>query len=251
MAILTLFLLYRFALPAIGSAVAMMIPVTWEDALGREMVQRFAPPDKRCADANLQSAVDHIVRLLSGPTSSRYQYQLYVMPNEQVNAFAAPGGHIVVFTGLIKRTKTPEELAGVIAHEMEHAENRHGTRAIFRSLSFWALVSLVTGDANATIVQLAGTLVQLRYSRDDEAEADRGAMERMQQARLDPDGMIRAFRMLEREAADLPRGLQYLSTHPQLADRIRAVERLGRSSTAVREPLLQDRAWPPVLSCTQ
>ena len=247
--VLALFFLYRFALPAIGAQLAVLIPVSWEEALGREVTERFAPAGKRCDDQNLRSALEHIIlRLQQGSPTSPYKYRVAVLNTEQVNAFAAPGGNIVVFTGLIGRTKSPEELAGVLAHEIEHVESRHGTRAIFRSLTFWALVSLLTGDANATVVQLAGTLMELRYGRDDESHADRAGIERMQRARIDPQGMLRAFRMLEREAAELPAPMQYFSTHPRLADRMTALERFA-ATPSPHEALLPGRPWPPVMTC--
>jgi predicted Zn-dependent protease len=236
---------YLWVLPFVGDRVAMMIPVSAEEALGRAAVNEVTSAKTACRSAALDRIVDRL-----RDSDSPYTYRVTVVDIPEVNAFAAPGGHIVVFRGLIEKTGSPEELAAVLAHEIEHVEGRHGTRAILRSISFWALLSLVAGDSGEVLVQLAGNLGDLRYQRGDESEADRNAMRRIQRARIDPRGMLRAYRMLDRESAEMPQLVNYFSTHPRIGDRIGELERMAKESVGRIDPLLPGGQWPPALDCT-
>ena len=245
-ALIAFFVLYQYALPALGERMAMIIPVSWEEALGRATVEQMAPERERCQAPAVEAIAARLRRVTP---NSPYRYTLLVLDTPHVNAFAAPGGYIVVFRGLIEKTRSPEELAGVLAHEIEHVEKRHGTRAVLRSVAFWALISLVTGDSSATLVQLFGMLGELRYLRDDEAEADRGAMRRMVAARIDARAMIGVYRMLAKESVEMPKMVQYFSTHPEMGNRIKDLERMAREAGYRAEPLLRGEPWPPAVQC--
>ena len=134
--------------------------------------------------------------------STPYTFRLIVVDNDMVNAFATPGGYIVVFRGLLERTGSAEELAGVLAHEMQHVLRRHGTKTLFRQLSTRALIAVFSGDLESvgTMLETAEALGGLRYRRQDETEADREGMRLIQRARVDPAGMIAFFATLEQAA---------------------------------------------------
>ncbi len=238
--------LYLWGIPAVSDWAASRVPVPWEEQLGREVIEQLAPSERRCADPRTAQALDQILSSLtaSGPPSP-YRFTVTVVDQSSVNAFAAPGGTIVVYRGLLKKTGTPEELAGVLAHEIEHVVHRHGVKAVFREMSMRTLVSFLTGDASATLYGLdaAATLGGLRYHRRDEEEADREGMKAIQAARINPAGWIHLFRRLEEEAAASPGVLQYLSTHPPTPDRIKQLERLAAQVRYTPAPLLPDYPW--------
>ena len=146
-----------------------------------------------------------------------------------VNALAAPGGYIVVFRGLLERARTPDELAGVLAHEIEHVLHRHTTRAVIQHASTGLLLAALTGDMTGPLaygLESARVLGQLQYSRRAEEEADRDGMKLLLAARVDPAGMIGFFDDLAK--GEHPRRvLRYLSTHPSPTDRIAALRALA------------------------
>ncbi len=156
-----------------------------------------------------------------------------------------PGGYIVVNRGLLEKTETPEELAGVLAHEVQHVVQRHATRALFREMSVRILLASLTGDANGLgqALSAAGKLGGLRYQRGDEEAADRDGMKMLQAARIDPSGMISFFRRLAREGQRGPQAPAYLSTHPQTADRILQLERLAAQAHYTPVTLLPGYLW--------
>ena len=138
--------IYFWGAHAMGDLAAAALPPSWEKRLGDAAVRQIAPEEDRCDDPVKTEAVETIVRRLSAARGqSPYEYNV-VLASGMMNAFAAPGGRVVVFDELIEMTESPEELAGVLAHEIEHVERRHSTRALFRDLTVNAIQAAVTGD---------------------------------------------------------------------------------------------------------
>ncbi len=238
--------LYVWGIPAFADAAASRVPVSWEERLGQRMVQEIGMLGERCTDAERLGVIDQIVsRLRSGVPSTPYTFHVTVLANSTLNALAAPGGYIVVFHGLLTKTRTPEELAGVLVHEMQHVVQRHGTRALVRKQSMGVLISALSGDGRglASALNAAGTLGQLRYSRGDEDSADREGMKMLQAAQIDPRGMVDVFQTLQREAGSAPGGPPYLQTHPPINARIEALQRLASQAHYVPVPLLPAYPW--------
>jgi len=151
-------------------------------------------------------------------TGSVHRYRWFVADRPGINAFAAPGGVVVVYSGLIRAAGSSEELAGVLAHEVAHAELRHTLRGVVKSLGLRALVALVLGDISGSVFADAATrLTELRFSRDAEREADAEGLQRLVAARIDPAGMIRFYEKLAAEQRLSPPPI--LSTHPATGER--------------------------------
>jgi predicted Zn-dependent protease len=152
-----------------------------------------------------------------------YKFRVTVFNDPNVNAFALPGGQLVLLRGLIERSKTPEELAGVLAHEMQHVLKRHATRALIQHVSTGLLLAALTGDVMGPVAygaQSAQVLGQLQYSRRAEVEADAEGMKMLLDARVDPAGTVRFFEGLTGGDKQPRSVLRYLSTHPSTTDRI-------------------------------
>jgi predicted Zn-dependent protease len=223
----------RWGLPTFATLVTRWVPVSWESRLGDAVVAHLVPLEDRCDDPILQQRLDSLVAMLAARSPSPYHLKLLVSDNEALNAFAAPGGTIVILTGLLKRTARPEELAGVIAHEIQHIVQRHSTRAILHHASAGVLVGALTGDVSGVAafgLDAARNLGLLRYSRGNEDEADQAGMRMILAAGIDPAGMIGFYDLLAREGPSLPRALQYLSTHPASVDRVARLRRLAEGS---------------------
>lgn len=155
--------------------------------------------------------------------SPSYELTYHVVDDEQVNAFALPGGHIVVFTGLLDRMDSPDQLIALLAHEATHVEERHSTRMMARGMAGYLFLSLLIGDANAVVAVVAenaNAMRNLSYGRNLESEADAAGQERMFANGVDPEGMVKLLTLLEMQSAELPDGLSFLSSHPLTQDRI-------------------------------
>ena len=204
---------------------AARVPLKTEQKLG-EMVWKTQKTQLRLIEnTTANAAVATIGAKLT--QDSRYPYRWFVARDHSINAFAIPGGTVVVHSGLIEAAKTPEELAGVLAHEVQHIEQRHSLRAMAQSLGTMAALGMVFGDVSG-IAQIAASLSQLSYSRDAERDADSRALAVLKSAAIDPQGMVRMFETLGKDSEGLnPPAI--LSSHPATA------ERSARLKTAIAE----------------
>jgi len=242
--------LYLWGIPAVASLAASRVPVSWEERLGRAVMAHLAPPGKRCPDPARARLIEEIGAALTGPLANNpYTFRVMVVNDRTVNALAAPGGYVVVFRGLLERTQTPEELAGVLAHEFQHILKRHATRALLQRVSSGLLVAAMTGDASGLTafgLESAAVLGELHYSRESEAEADAEGMRMLLRANIDPAGMITFFERLRRGGGRSPALFRYLSTHPETDDRIRALKSLAANPPERPVRLLPDYDWRDV-----
>ena len=248
MGALLLVALYRFGIPALADYAAGQMPAAWEREYGRGVVTDMVPEAKRVTDPVITglvhtawSALARSARLDDSPA------QLIVWREPMPNAFAAPGGTVVVTTGLLGILEDPDQMAAVIAHELGHVEHRHVMRSAFRQLSLGILIGLVAGDQSALSggLRTAGQLGGLSYSREHEREADDAALPLLAQHATGKEALVGALTQLrqatESKSGSLP---GFLSTHPAPADRIARI----RASSVVPSsggsaPWRDEAAW--------
>jgi Zn-dependent protease with chaperone function len=220
---------------------AAVVPVSWEEALGDwalgEALQVFGAfgegPPESCESPAGRAALEELTERLAAATDAPYGFRVLVIDVKMVNAFALPGGTLVVFRGLLDVADSPDELSGVVAHEMGHVIRRHGTEAIFRSLGLSLLVESVLGGAEGGAAGALGeAMIALSYSRDAEAEADREAVALLRTAGLRADGLAAFFGRLSKTQGELPGMLELLSTHPGSAARAEQAAREGGAGAA-------------------
>ncbi len=159
--------------------------------------------------------------------SHSYPIRVTLLKSNTVNAYALPGGNVVVYTGLLRKIKTPEALAALLAHECTHVNERHSLRSMLRSAATGIVVSVLFSDAtgiSAALVGNAQTLNGLRYSRSLEEEADHKGMELLLKNEVALDGM-RQLMLTLKEEGDLPGNLSFLSSHPLTGKRLKEAER--------------------------
>jgi beta-barrel assembly-enhancing protease len=235
---------YVWGAPRLADRIAPKIPIEWEESLGRSVVAGRAPAERLCRDSAALAGVRAVVdRLLGAVPHLPYQVRVYIARDTLVNAFAAPGGYIVVNSGLLEATATPEQLAGVLAHEIQHVLHRHSTRAVIREAPLRLALASLSGGGLETAATVAGTLGALRYRRADEAQADRDGMRLLEAAQVDPAGIVELMRTLETRRGEAPRLVSYLSSHPQTAERVATLETMARQARVEAKPLLDPIAW--------
>jgi Zn-dependent protease with chaperone function len=223
---------HEWGIPFLADTLAPRVPVSWETGLGKSELNLMAPAANRVENPRLDQALQQIVDRLAGTLPHcPYSFHVTVSDAEVVNAFALPGGNIVVFRGLLQATRTPEELAGVLAHEMQHILRKHTTKRIIQQSSTGLLISAMAGDVTGSMafaLQSARTLSLLEYSRGEEEEADREGMKLLLSARINPQGMIRFFETLK-EKGKTPQFLKFVSSHPATEDRIEKLKAIVAS----------------------
>jgi beta-barrel assembly-enhancing protease len=195
----------------IAGAIAGRIPVEREQQFGRKVFEGMRGTMKiKDSGTDYERVRDLGARLTQG---SRFRYEFHVADDSSINAFAMPGGVVVVHTGLLRAVNRPEELAGVLAHEVQHVELRHSLKALIKETGLRGLWAAVTGDLGSTVAgQAAVKLTSLRFSRDAEREADRRGFETLVSQNIDPQGMVDFFGTMKAAAGASPPA--WLSTHP-------------------------------------
>ena len=165
------------------------------------------------------------------PPGPRFDFRTHVVKTDVVNAFALPGGIIVVTTGLLKKAPSEEAVAGVLAHEIVHVTERHLMRSLLKKVGLWAMLAALLGDISglsAVAIWRGATLAELGFSRDMESEADEQGVHLLAAAGIEPSGLRDFFQMLEKDEASEQRSTweRFLSSHPVTKERIAAVEEL-------------------------
>lgn len=228
-----------------SKALAYLIPAGTEHRWGEAMAEGFERHLRTCKGQPGLDTLEHLATRLAAPLpADRREVRIHVLASPDVNALALPGGEIVVFSGLLRAAGGPDELAGVLAHELTHIGRRHVGAAMIRAMGVGALVTLVTGDASGLVAGGLGAAVAGAYSREDEAEADRGAVDLLEAAGIGADGLALFFRRLQTMEAGQGVWLAWLGTHPDSASRAEAVEALRRP--AAHAPALSDAEWQAV-----
>jgi len=206
-------------------SLAASVPAAWEKKAGedelRELQARFPFVD----DSNLVSQLEALAAPLEAVTPGGVgAFQFHVVDLPIANAFALPGGHIVVTTELLRAVDHPEELLGVLAHEMSHVTQRHHARKIISSAGPLVICKIFLHSGNGVLNVLSqgsGLLVNQSFSQDYETEADDTGWKYLVAAHIDPRGMIDMFRKFEAIGAEKDGGvLQAFASHPALEKRI-------------------------------
>jgi Zn-dependent protease with chaperone function len=241
-----------FGLPALANRMIPLVPLAVEHRLGdaidrnvrASLDSRHLGPAFTCGGGPSEiagrAALDKMVGKLEAAAALPVPLHVEVVRRDEPNAMALPGGHIYVDDGLIARAETPDELAGVLAHEIGHVARRDGTRTVLQTAGLSFLFGMMLGDfvGGGAVVIAAKTVLKSSYSRRVEAAADAYSVALMQRAGGDPHalGVI-----LAHIVSDKAHGMKLLQDHPETKNRIAAIEAVA--VTGPTTPLLDAAEW--------
>lgn len=228
-------------IPAASGPMARATPPGVEQRIGRNFEAQFALAFRPCAAGPGQAALDRLGHRLQSAADTPFDIRVQAVQAPIANAFALPGGAVMVTGDLIEMAQTPDELSAVIAHEAAHVERRHVMQAVWRSLGFGMLLEAVVGGgsgAGQQAVLLAGSAANLRYSRRAEAEADVRGMELLRTLGLSSRGLAPFFRRLAHDNAGPQSSAvrELISSHPDSLRRARDADRHARSGAVAFTP---------------
>lgn len=226
-----------FVVPLITS----FVPIKWlngilsfeqERRLGRLILStQSIVKTQNTAQSPQQKALFQLVQLLqkANPKLANIPFEIYIADQAEVNAFALPGAIIVFNKGLIDKAENLEEITGVLAHEMAHIERRHNLKSLVGGLGRLAgigISALFLGSDASSIFAQGANFISLKYSREDESEADELGFEFLYQAKIDPNGIINFFSRLNQQDGNIEKLFVLASTHPASADRTQKINEL-------------------------
>ncbi len=250
----SLVLVAVYGLPALADRLAPLIPFRLEQRFGGVMdaqVRAMLDDGKsgqpfECGTADAEkagrAAFDKLMGRMERAAGLPIPLKTAVVRKADANAIALPGGHIYVFDGLIRQSRSPDELAGVIAHEIGHVAHRDGTRSLLQAAGLSFLFGMLLGDftGGGLVVIAARTVVQSAYSREVEAAADLYGVSLMSGIGGDPKAL---GTILDRIAGKVEPGSKILLDHPQTKDRIVAINAAADASPSQIMPLLTPAEW--------
>ncbi len=221
--------------PLVG-LVAAQVPPSGEVKLGELVFNQIKASTRLIQDDNLDAMMGELVApLLASIPETGYAFELHLAEDPTLNAFAIPGGNVVLHSGLVLEAESAEEVLGVLAHEIAHVTRRHSLRQMIDTAGVYVLFQMLFGDTTGLAAVLADggmRLLTLEFSRDHELDADATGFDYLLAAGADPRGMITFFQKLQaeherltEEAGGIDVELGFLSTHPAVEERIEALTR--------------------------
>ena len=243
-AIVSIVLVVLYGVPLAADRLAPLVPESFERRFGdvAEKQVHLVFGEKVCnASAAGQAAFDKLVGALRNAGGFDSSVQPAVLASEIPNALALPGGKIVVFDSLIAKANNPDEIAGVIAHELGHLRHRDNMRGLIYNGGTSFLIGLLFGDitGSSAVIFASRTLVTSSHSREAETAADTFSIEIMKKLGRPPKAMGEL--MLRVTGKEGGKGLTIISTHPLSEDRLARMSR--EDQTAKGPPLLTDAEW--------
>jgi predicted Zn-dependent protease len=207
----------------------------------RELLHREVTADANddpVVKAGLRKIQERLSPALGAPS---YPIESYVIDSSTVNAVCLPGNIVLVYSGLLRRLESPEELAAILAHEIAHAVHRDPMQALKRELGLAALFAMVGGRGDGVTGRLVHRLVSSGFSRQQELAADEEALRVLAASDIDPKALGDALRRIRGEKDEDPAVLQYISTHPGFDERVQLSEKTSANWPGKPRPI--DLDW--------
>lgn len=237
--------------PVMANQLASYLPPEGEKALGDATLDQIRNALDQtgleglpvCEAPEGKAALEEMSERVTAGVDLPYPLTVTVLDHEMVNAFALPGGHIVLFRGLLDAAEDPDEIAAVFAHELGHVVARDPARIALRTAGSIGVLGLLLGDfAGGTVVLfLAERMIQADYTREAEAAADAFAHQRLAEVGLPPAALGRMFDRLRARYGDAEGIVAHFLSHPTLGDRIARAEAAGEGQGATRPSLTPGR----------
>ena len=239
--------------PVMANQLATYLPPEGEKALGDATYEQTRAtlgdadlmPVEACETPDGLAALEAMIARLDAEADLPYPLEVTVLDHPLVNAFALPGGRVVLFRGLIEAASGPDEVAAILAHEIGHVVNRDPTRDALRLAGSIGVLGLLFGDfAGGTVVLvLTNQLINAKYSQAAESGADDYAHALLTEAGLPPSALGTFFERLRDEHGDAEGVYAHFSSHPQMTARIEAALAADTALEAETTPSLDRRQW--------
>lgn len=234
--LLLLVLLYFMFVPYLSEKIAESVAPETERQLGDAVYD--AMQLKSSEDTASSRLLNEFFAAMEIETP--YRIRISVINDKTVNAFAVPGGQLVVYSALLDKIRTYPELAALLSHEYTHVARQHATKSIFRKLGSKVFLGLLfgrMGSVTSVLIDHADDVKSLTYSRSLEKEADTEGLNLLMERRIDPEGFPALFRHLKESSPEsaLP---EFLLSHPDIDNRIAYIKELSIQAAVEEQPRL-------------
>ncbi|MDH4122242.1 MAG: M48 family metallopeptidase [Deltaproteobacteria bacterium] len=219
-----------FGMPALAVVTAWVIPQSWEEKLGERVWTEMEnlPGFKALPQTPAQQALwAQVEQRLSRHLADGRRVRITVVESPIMNAMALPGGRMVVFKGMLDKLETPDQLAALLGHELGHVVHRHSMRGLIHAKALEVGLSLATGGDRSLagmMESLGQSLAVMKFSRDQESDADKYALEFLREENLPDRAALELLTLLHKENPETGVAIPtLLQTHPGTLERIQTV----------------------------
>ncbi len=234
-----------WGVPYYAPWLAKKIPQSWDDHLGQWVVSSVAADKNICTNKPGVQALKKLTLELSRNQDIEEDFDIQVVDFNFVNAFSVPGFHIVLAKGLIDSAESPDEVAGVLAHEMAHSLQHHPTAGLITEIGMGVIISAAFG----TSPDFGVKMINFSYSRKYEFEADKIGTQLLNQANISADGLISFFNRLNADSRDIEKYFKYVSTHPPSQERMEKIKQYNQVLSP--KPSLTAKEWQALQNICQ
>lgn len=197
------------------------------------------------ADPFVKSAVDSIVtKICKENKIERKSLKVHIIEKEDINAFALPDGHLIIYTGLILNSANQEELSGVIGHEIAHIQLNHVFKKLVSEIGLTVLISMTTGNSNTETIKAAlKMLSSTAFDRSLEKDADMKAVDYLIKARINPEPFANFLFKLSDKDSEITSYMTWISTHPDSKERSKYIIESIRDKEVKSKAVLSTSTW--------
>ncbi len=215
-----------------GKKIIEYVPLSIDNTLGEQADYQFSngqiglvlsPEDYPESYEHLNRIKDKILESGNVKHKEDFPWEVRIIHDDSVlNAFCIPGGYIYVYTGIIKYLDSEDALAGVLAHEIAHADLRHGTSQMLQNLGIGFVLQSILGIDNSSLLNLGVNLIGLSFSRADESDADMNSVIYLYPTEYDARGAKIFFEKIQKDDKN-PGIPEFISTHPDPENRVEKI----------------------------
>ncbi|MDB5535391.1 MAG: family metallopeptidase [Devosia sp.] len=254
-ALATVILAYLYGVPLLAARVVNYVPPDWERTMGDTVATQMEASLKETdnfaiCDPDPNSVANAAIARFGAAalgSGSPFTLDIKVVRTDVANAFALPGGKVYFFSALLDRAESPDEFAGVLAHEIGHVVHRHAMEGLISSAGTGALVGFILGDMTGISIAagLGSTMIDTHFSREAESQADAYAAEVASRMDFQPAGLADLLNRVA-EDDDFSKALALFSTHPLTEDRRVHLQALTHETPAGLEPPFTAAEWTAI-----
>ncbi len=216
-----------------------------ETSIGNIIWDEIKATEEIIVNDTITNTIDKLIKPLCTENGiDKDSLKIHVLKNDEVNAFALPGNHLVVYTGLIEASKNESALIGVLGHEIAHIENKHVMKKLSKEIGFSVLLSLTGGSGSAQVIKdIFHNLSSSAYDRSLEKEADMASVDYMLNADVNPTPFADFLYEMSFDNNSLSKALSWVSSHPEAEERAKYVLEYIKGKKKTYKSVLSETEW--------
>ncbi len=224
-----------------------------EEILGDLFWKIYNESEDEINNPYIKSVIDSIVtKICIENDLDRNHIQLHIINKKDINAFALPNGHLVIYKGLILASENQEEVAGVIGHEIAHIELNHVMQKLVKEVGLSMLISMTTGSGNSeSIKETIQILSSTAFDRILEKDADIKAVDYLIEAKINSEPFANFLYRLSDSDSEITKYLTWARTHPESKERAEYIIEYIKDKATVNEPVLRKQTWEKLIEKIQ